>query len=75
MIAFFEQMEIKPLNLFFILLETIMVKSLVIPLFLKKTRKQDKIARIDQIIIPEHYYLIFILSGIIFSFLLDNIII
>lgn len=68
-IAFFQLQEIHPLNLFFILLETIIVKSLVIPLFLNKIRKENNIVRISQKIIPAHYSLMFILASIIFSFL------
>jgi len=69
-IAFFQLIDINLLNFLFILIETVAVKSLIIPFVLNKIRKQNDIDRISQKSIPAHYSLIIILCGIIFSFLL-----
>ncbi len=72
LIAFLQLKHIELLNLLFILLETIVIKTLAIPYFLMESRKTRNVTRLVSGTVPAHYSLFIVLSSIIFSFLFTN---
>lgn len=69
-ISFFELNEMNPLNLVFILLETIIFKTIAIPLFLKYVIKRNKITREVEPYLPNFISLVIVTVIIIATFLL-----
>lgn len=71
-IAFIELIQINALNLAFILLETIVFKTLAIPLFLNYVMKKNQITRDAEPFLPNFASLIIITLIIIITFILSN---
>ena len=71
-IAFIELIQINALNLAFILLETIVFKALVIPLFLNYVMKKNRITRDAEPFLSNFASLIIITLIIIATFILSN---
>jgi hydrogenase-4 component E len=71
-IAFIELIQINVANLAFILLETIVFKTIAIPLFLKYVVKKNKITRDAEPFLPNFISLIIITLIIILTFILSN---
>lgn len=71
-VAFMELIEINPINLAFILLETIIVKTIAIPVFLSYVIKKNQITRETEPFLPNFVSLIIITIIIIATFLISN---
>ncbi len=71
-IAFIELIQINAINLAFVLLETIVFKTLAIPLFLNYVMKRNRIARDAEPFLPNFISLIIITLIIITTFILSN---
>lgn len=71
-VAFIELIEINPVNLAFILLETIVVKTIAIPMFLTYVIKKNKITREAEPFVPNFVSLIIVTLIIIVTFLISN---
>jgi len=71
-VAFIELIEINPINLAFILLETIVVKTIAIPMFLTYVIKKNKITREAEPFLPNFVSLIIVTLIIIVTFLISN---
>lgn len=71
-VAFIELIEINPINLAFILLETIIVKTIAIPMFLTYVIKKNKITREAEPFLPNFVSLIIVTLIIIVTFLISN---
>jgi hydrogenase-4 component E len=71
-IAFIELIQINAANLAFILLETIVFKTIAIPLFLNYVIKKNKITRDAEPFLPNFISLIIITLIIILTFILSN---
>ncbi len=71
-IAFIELIQINALNLSFILLETIVFKAIVIPMFLNYVMKKNRITRDAEPFLPNFVSLILITLIIITTFILSN---
>jgi hydrogenase-4 component E len=71
-VAFIELIEINVLNLIFILFETIVVKTIAIPLFLRYIIKRNKITREAEPYVSYFASLIFITLIIIATFMIAN---
>jgi len=71
-VAFIELIEINPINLAFILLETIIVKTVAIPMFLTYVIKKNKITREAEPFLPNFVSLIIVTLIIIVTFLISN---
>lgn len=68
-VAFINLIEINTLGLIMILLETLLVKAVIIPRFLNKLRKTNKLKRLDESKIPTFYSIIIMTIIIIISFI------
>jgi hydrogenase-4 component E len=73
-VAFIELHQINGLNLTFILLETIVFKTIAVPLFLKYVIEKNKITREAEPYLPNFISLIVITTILVITFLLSNII-
>jgi hydrogenase-4 component E len=71
-VAFIELSEISVINLIFILIETIVFKTLAVPLFLNYVIQKNKITREAEPYVPNFISLIVITSIIVITFLLSN---
>ena len=71
-VVFFSLKEIELFDFVFILLETILVKSIIVPWFVNKVRKQNKLKRIHEPSVPIFYSIIFVVISLLFGFLLSN---
>ncbi|MGE0090230.1 MAG: hypothetical protein AB7S50_12240 [Bacteroidales bacterium] len=71
-VAFIELIEINPINLAFILLETIVVKTIAIPMFLRYVIKKNRITREAEPFLPNFVSLIIVTLIIIVTFLISN---
>jgi len=71
-VAFIELSEINIINLIFILLETIVFKTIAVPLFLKYVIDKNKITREAEPYLPNFISLIVITTIIVVTFLLSN---
>jgi len=71
-IIFFSLNEIGLFDFVFILVETILVKSIVVPQFLNRVRKHNQLKREQETYIPVFYSIIFVIISLIISFLLSN---
>jgi hydrogenase-4 component E len=73
-VSFIELIEINTLNLIFILFETIVFKTIAIPLFLNYVIKKNKIEREAQPFLPDFLSVVIITSIIFGSFILSNVV-
>lgn len=73
-VSFIELDEMNTLNLIFILLETIVFKTIAVPLFLKYVIKKNEITREAEPYVPNFISLIIVTSIVVVTFLLSNII-
>jgi len=71
-IAFIQLIDINIFNLIFILLETIIFKSIAIPWFLKYIIKKNKLTREAEPYIPNFFSLIIVTAIIVLTILLSN---
>lgn len=71
-VAFIELIEINTLNLIFILFETIVFKTIAIPMFLNYVIKRNKITREAEPFLPNFLSVVIITAIILGSFLLSN---
>jgi len=71
-IAFIELIQINAVNLTLILLETIVIKTIAIPLFLQYIMKRNRITRDTEPFLPNFISLIIITLIIIATFILSN---
>jgi len=71
-VAYIELREINIVNLIFILLETIVFKTLAVPIFLRYVIKKNKISREAEPYLPNFISLIVITFIIVITFLLSN---
>ena len=70
--VFFSLKEIEIFDLIFILTETIVVKSIVVPWFLNRVRKHNNLKRIHKPSVPVFYSVIIVMLTLIISFILSN---
>ena len=70
-VSFIELNELNTLNLVFILLETIIFKTVVVPLFLNYIIRRNKIAREVEPFLPNFFSLVIVTGIIIGTFLLS----
>lgn len=73
-LSFIELIQINTLNLIFILFETIVFKTIAIPLFLTYVIKKNNIVREAQPFLPAFFSVVIITSIILGSFILSNIV-
>ncbi len=73
-VSFIELDEMNTLNLTFILLETIVFKTIAVPLFLKYVIQKNEITREAEPYVPNFISLIIVTSIVVVTFLLSNII-
>ncbi len=71
-IVFFSLNEIEIFDFVFILVETILIKSIVVPRFLNRVRKHNNLKREQEIFVPVFYSIIIVVVFITLSFLLSN---
>jgi hydrogenase-4 component E len=71
-VAFIELSEINGINLIFILLETIVFKTLAVPIFLKYVIEKNEITREAEPYVPNFVSLIVVTFIIVITFLLAN---
>ncbi len=71
-ISFIHLRDMHLLNLIFILAETIIFKTLVVPYFLLTIRKKNKITKVTKSSVPAVYSLLFVSGVIVMSFLLGH---
>ena len=73
-LSFIELIQINTLNLIFILFETIVFKTIAIPLFLNYVIKKNNIVREAQPFLPDFLSVVIITSIILGSFILSNVV-
>ncbi len=73
-VSFIELIQINTINLIFILFETIVFKTLAIPLFLNYVIKKNNIVREAQPYLPDFLSVVIITCFLLGSFILSNII-
>lgn len=71
-VSFIELGEMNPLNLTFILLETVIFKTLAVPLFLNYVIKRNAITREAEPYVPNFISLIIVTTIVVVTFLLSN---
>src|ERR1035437_4417383 len=71
-VAFIELIEINWLNLVFVLLETVVFKTIAIPYFLNYVINKNKITRDTEPFLPDFVSIVLITVIILGSFLLSN---
>jgi len=71
-IVFFSLHKIELFDFIFILTETILVKSIIVPWFLNKVRKHNQLKRIHETSVPVFFSIIVVVISLILSFLLSN---
>jgi hydrogenase-4 component E len=71
-VAFIELSEINPYNLAFILLETIIVKAIALPVFLRYVIRKNNITRETEPFLPNFISLIVVTLIIVITFLVAN---
>jgi hydrogenase-4 component E len=71
-IIFFSLNEIKIFDFIFILTETILVKTIIVPWFINKVRKQNNLKRIHEPSVPVFYSIIVVVFCLLLSFLISN---
>ncbi len=70
--VFYSLNDIEIFDLIFILTETIVVKSIVVPWFLNRVRKHNGLKRIHEPFVPVFYSVIVVMLTLILSFMLSN---
>ncbi len=71
-IAFYNLIDINTIGLIFILLETVVVKAILIPYFLNRVRKHNNLKRVHEHSIPVFYAVLVIVLLLITGFVLGN---
>lgn len=71
-IAYWHLKHIDAIHLSFILLETLVVKSIGIPLFLNYLRKRNRLNRLNESKVPTFVSILILSAGLVFGFLLSN---
>ncbi len=71
-IAYWHLKQIDLVHLSFIMLETIVVKSLGIPLFLNYIRKRNQLNKLNESKVPTFVSILIISAGLVFGFALSN---
>jgi len=71
-VVFFSLNEIELFDFLFILLETILVKSIIIPWFLNKVRKHNKLKREHEPSVPVFYSIIMVVLILLISFVMSD---
>ena len=71
-VVFFSLHKIELFDFIFILVETILVKSLIVPLFLNKVRKHNHLKREHEPSVPVFYSIIVVVITLILSFMISN---
>jgi len=71
-VVFFSLQTIELFDFVFILVETILVKSLIVPLFLNKVRKHNHLKREHEPSVPVFYSIIVVVITLILSFIISN---
>jgi hydrogenase-4 component E len=72
-LSFIELIKINPVNLTFILFETIVFKGIAVPVFLNYIIKKNHIVREAQPFVPDFLSVVIITSIILGSFILSNV--
>ena len=73
-VSFIELIQISPINLIFILFETIVFKTIAIPIFLNNVIKKNNIVREAEPFVPDFASIVIITGILLGSFILSNII-
>lgn len=71
-VVFFSLHKIELFDFIFILVETLLVKSIVVPWFLNEVRKRNQLNREHQPYIPVFYSIIIVVISLIVSFVLSD---
>lgn len=71
-VVFFNLNKIEIFDFIFILVETILVKALIVPWFLNRVRKHNHLSREHEPSIPVFYSIILVILCLILSFILSN---
>jgi hydrogenase-4 component E len=71
-VLFFSLYKIEIFDFIFILLETILVKAIILPWFMNKVRRQNQLKRENDTYIPVFYSIIIIIICLLVSFLLSS---
>lgn len=71
-IVFFSLNEIELFDFIFILAETILVKSIIVPWFINKVRKRNNLKRTQEVSVPVFYSIIVVVISLVVSFLISN---
>ena len=71
-IAYWHLKQIDLIHLSFIMLETLVVKSLGIPLFLNYIRKRNQLNKLNESKVPTFVSILIISAGLVFGFALSN---
>lgn len=71
-VVFFSLNKIELFDFLFILLETILVKSIIVPWFLNKVRKHNHLKREHEPSIPVFYSIIVVVISLLVSFMLSS---
>lgn len=70
--AFYNLINVHPVQLVLILLETIIVKAVAVPYTLNKVRKYNKLKRVHEPAIPVYFSIIIIISIFLLGFMISN---
>ncbi len=71
-VVFFDLNEIRIFDFIFILVETILVKAILVPWFLNRVRKHNDLKRVQETSIPVFYSIIVVVISLIMSFLISS---
>ncbi len=71
-VVFFSLHEIEIFDFIFILVETILVKTILIPYFLNKVRRHNKLKREHEPYVPVFYSILMVVFILLISFILSN---
>jgi hydrogenase-4 component E len=71
-IVFFNLGEVALVEFLFVLVETIVVKSVVIPIFLNKVRRDNKLKRVHETEVPVFYSIVVVTVMLMGSFFISN---
>ena len=71
-VVFFNLNEIELFDFLFILIETILVKAIIVPWFLNRVRKRNNLSREHNPSVPVFYSIIVVVLSLILSFIMSN---
>jgi len=71
-VVFFSLSKIEPFDFIFILVETILIKSIVVPWFLNRIRKHNHLKREHEPAVPVFYSIIVVIISLLLSFMLSS---